>query len=132
MVMTDPISDFFTAIRNANAKLKEKVDVPASKIKIAIARILKDEGYIANYKVIDDFKQGILRVYLKYTPERETILKEIRRISKPGARIYAGKNELPKIKRGMALVIVSTPKGITTASKAREMGVGGEVIGYVW
>jgi len=130
--MTDPIADFFTSIRNANAKLKEKVDVPASKIKMAIAKILKEEGYISNYKVIDDFKQGILRVYLKYTPEKDTIIKEIKRISRPGARVYASKEDIPRIKRGMALVIVSTPKGIMSADKAREMGLGGEVIGYVW
>ncbi len=132
MPITDSIADFFTAIRNANSKLKEKVDVPASKTKIEISKILKEEGFISNYKVIDDYKQGILRIYLKYTQEKDPVLKEIRRISRPGKRIYRKSAELPKLRRGMAVVLVSTPKGIMTAATARENILGGEVIGYVW
>lgn len=132
MPITDPISDFFTAIRNATVKLKEKVDVPASKMKIAISKILKEEGFITNYKVIDDYKQGILRVYLKYTEDKEPVIKEIHRISKPGRRVYKKCDELPRLKRGEAVIFVSTPKGVMTASSARAQKLGGEVIGYVW
>ncbi len=132
MPITDPIADFFTAIRNANRKLKEKVDVPASKVKIALSKILKEEGFISNYKVIDDYKQGILRVYLKYTQDKEPVLKEIHRISKSGKRVYRRSGELPAIKRGMAVVLISTPQGIMTDANARTNKLGGEVIGYVW
>ncbi|MDI6757043.1 MAG: 30S ribosomal protein S8 [Endomicrobiia bacterium] len=132
MPIIDPVADFFTAIRNANAKLKEKVDVPASKTKIAVSKILKEEGFISNYKVIDDYKQGILRVYLKYTPQKEAVIKEIKRLSTPGRRIYDAASELPRLRRGMSVVIVSTSKGIMTARKAREAGLGGEVMGYIW
>jgi small subunit ribosomal protein S8 len=132
MSIIDPIADFFTAIRNANAKIKEKVDVPASKTKIAVSKILKEEGFISNYKVIDDYKQGILRVYLKYTPQKEAVIKEIKRMSKSGRRVYKSSADLPRLRRGMAVVIVSTSKGIMTAGKAGEAGLGGEVIGYIW
>lgn len=132
MPITDPISDFFSAIRNANAKFKEKVDVPASKMKIALSKILKEEGFISNYKVIDDYKQGILRIYLKYTHDKKPVLKEIHRLSRPGKRMYRKSDEIPRIKRGMAVLFVSTSKGVMTADAARANNLGGEILGYVW
>ncbi len=131
-MITDPIADMLTRIRNANAKLLEKVDIPSSKLKIEIARILKEEGYVANYKNIEDHKQGILRVYLKYTPEGKQVLQGIRRVSRPGLRIYRGYDGLPKIKGGMGSSIVSTPQGMMSGRKARQSKVGGEIIAYMW
>jgi len=131
-MITDPIADMFTRIRNANTKLLEKVDVPSSKLKIEIARVLKEEGYIANYKSIDDYKQGILRVYLRYTPTGEKVLKGLRRVSKPGLRLYQGYKDLPKVAGGLGIAIISTSKGITSDKKARQGKVGGEIIGYAW
>lgn len=131
-MITDPIADMLTRIRNANAKLLEKVDIPSSKLKIEIARILKEEGYVANYKNIEDHKQGLLRVYLKYTPEGKKVLQGIQRVSRPGLRIYRGYSELPKIKGGMGSSIVSTPMGIMSGRKARQSKLGGEIIAYMW
>ncbi|MCL2799723.1 MAG: 30S ribosomal protein S8 [Endomicrobia bacterium] len=131
-MITDPISDMFARIRNANAKLHEKVDVPSAKLKVEIAKILKDEGYIANFKSIEDHKQGVLRVYLKYTAEGKSVLQGIKRVSKSSLRIYKGYEEMPKTVGGLGVTIVSTSKGLMTDRQARKDKIGGEVIGYVW
>ena len=131
-MITDPISDMFARIRNANAKLHEKVDVPSSKLKVEIAKILKDEGYISNFKSIEDHKQGVLRVYLKYTPEGKAVLQGIKRVSKSSLRIYKGYEEMPKTVGGLGVTIVSTSKGLMSDRQARKDKIGGEVIGYVW
>ncbi len=131
-MVTDPIADMFTRIRNANAKLIEKVDVPSSKLQVEIAKILKDEGYIANYKNIEDHKQGILRVYLKYTQEGKKTLLGIKRVSRPGLKIYRKNTELPRVIGGMGIAIISTSNGLMTDKKARVSKLGGEVIAYVW
>ncbi|WP_406678760.1 30S ribosomal protein S8 [Moorella sp. ACPs] len=130
--MTDPIADFLTRIRNANMVYQEKVEVPASKMKRAIAEIMKNEGYIKNYEYIEDNKQGILRIYLKYGPNKEKVITGIKRISRPGLRIYARKGEIPKVLGGLGVAIISTSKGILTDKQARREGVGGEVICYIW
>jgi small subunit ribosomal protein S8 len=130
-MITDPIADMFSRIRNANAKLLEKVDIPSSKVKTEIARILKEEGYIANYKTIEDHKQGILRVYLKYTAAGEQVLQGLRRVSRPGLRKYNGYRNLPKVS-GMGISIISTPRGIVSGRKSLQEKMGGEIIGYAW
>lgn len=132
MAMTDPIADMLTRIRNANKEFREKLDVPASKIKKEIARILKEEGYIANYKYISDRKQGVLRIYLRYTSPKERVIKEIRRTSKPGLRIYKRFDQIPKVLGGLGTAIITTSKGLMTDEKARQARVGGEVICYIW
>lgn len=132
MSISDPIADMLTRIRNANQKMKGKVDIPASKLKEKIVKVLKEEGYIANYKFISDRKQGILRVYLKYTPEQERVIKGLRRISRPGRRFYCGADELPRVYRGLGVAIISTSQGVMSAKKCRESNLGGEVICYVW
>ena len=119
-------------INNANERFLEKVDIPASKFKEKIVQLLKEEGYIVSYKKIEDCKQGILRVYLKYTPERERVIKEFKRISKPGLRIYRNWDEIPKVYRGLGTSIISTSKGVITDKFAREQHLGGEVICTVW
>ncbi|HHF08169.1 MAG: 30S ribosomal protein S8 [Thermotogae bacterium] len=132
---SDPIADMLTRIRNANAAMKESVDLPASNMKRAVLDILKKEGYIEDYKYIEDGKQGILKVFLKYKGDRRSkqrVISGIVRVSKPGRRIYVGKDELPKVKSGMGIAIVSTSHGIITDKDARKVGVGGEVICYVW
>ena len=131
-MITDPISDMFVRIRNANAKLHEKVDIPSSKVKMELARVLKDEGYIANYKNIEDQKQGVLRVYLKYDAQGKAVLQGIKRVSKPSLRIFKGHEELPKVIGSFGIAIVSTSKGMMASKKAKEAKLGGEVIGYVW
>ncbi|MDR3256480.1 MAG: 30S ribosomal protein S8 [Endomicrobium sp.] len=131
-MITDPISDMFTRIRNANAKLYEKVDVPSSKLKIEIAKILKEEGYIANYKNIEDHKQGVLKIYLKYTAAGKAVIQGIRRVSKSSLRIYKGFKDMPKTVGGLGVTVVSTSKGLMTDRQARKEKIGGEVIGYVW
>lgn len=131
-MITDPISDMFVRIRNANAKLHEKVDIPSSKVKTEIARVLKEEGYIANYKHIEDQKQGVLRVYLKYDVNGKAALQGIRRVSKPSLRIFKGYEELPKVLGSFGIAVISTSKGMMSSKKAKEAKVGGEVIGYVW
>ncbi len=130
-MITDPISDMFVRIRNANAKLHEKVDIPSSKVKTEIARVLKEEGYIANYKHIEDQKQGVLRVYLKYD-NGKAVLQGIKRVSKPSLRIFKGHEELPKVLGSFGVAIISTSKGMMSSKKAKEAKVGGEVIGYIW
>jgi small subunit ribosomal protein S8 len=132
MTMTDPIADMLTRIRNANAAMHPCLDVPASKLKREILRVLKEEKYIENYTYIEDKKQGMLRVYLRYTPERERIITGIRRISSPGLRKYVRADEIPEVVGGLGETILSTPKGILSGRKAREQGVGGELLCTVW
>jgi small subunit ribosomal protein S8 len=132
MVMTDPIADFLTRIRNANTVYHDKVEVPASKVKKAMAEILKEEGFIRDVEYIDDGKQGIIRMYLKYGPNREKVITGLKRISKPGLRVYVKKDEIPRILGGLGIAVVSTSKGIMTDKQARKEGLGGEVLCYVW
>ena len=132
MAMTDPIADMLTRIRNANVVYHEKVDIPASKMKRALAEIMKHEGFIRDYQFISDDKQGVLRVYLKYGAERERVITGLRRISKPGLRIYAKKDELPRVLGGLGVAVVSTTSGLMSDRQARAAGLGGEVICYIW
>jgi small subunit ribosomal protein S8 len=132
MVMTDPVADFLTRIRNANTVNHEKVEIPASNVKQSLATSLKEEGFIKDYEVIDDGKQGIIRLYLKYGPNREKVITGLKRISKPGLRVYAKKDEIPKVLGGLGIALISTSKGIMTDKQARKSGLGGEVICYVW
>jgi small subunit ribosomal protein S8 len=132
---SDPIADMLTRIRNANAAFKETVDIPASNLKRAVVDMLKKEGYIEDYKYIEDGKQGILKVFLKYSGDRrhrERVINGIVRVSKPGRRIYVKKDKLPKVKSGMGIAVISTSNGLITDKEARNLGVGGEVICYVW
>ena len=129
----DPIADLLTRVRNANAKLKEKVDIPTSKMKENIARLLKDEGFISNYKVLyNEGRQGTLRVTLKYSPTKEPVIKGLKRVSKPGLRVYAKKDNLPRVLGGLGVAIISTSSGLMTDRQAKKNGVGGEVLAYVW
>ena len=132
MQITDPIADMLTRIRNANSAKHDTVDVPASNMKKAIAEILLAEGYIKNYQIIDDGTQGIIRIALKYNAGKEKVIQGLRRVSKPGLRVYAGADELPKVLKGLGIAIISTSKGIMTDKKAREAHVGGEVLAFVW
>ncbi|NLY51045.1 MAG: 30S ribosomal protein S8 [Firmicutes bacterium] len=132
MSMTDPIADMLTRIRNANVARHEVVEIPASRVKRAIAEILKAEGFVRDYEYVEDNKQGMLRVYLKYGPNKERVLTDLKRISKPGLRVYVGRHEVPKVLRGLGIAIMSTPKGIMSDKQARQEGVGGEVLCYVW
>ena len=132
MHITDPIADMLTRIRNANSAKHATVDIPASNMKKAIAQILLDEGYIASYKVIDDEKQGVIRVTLKYGEDRSQVITGLRRVSKPGLRIYSSVEDMPKVMKGLGIAIVSTSKGIMTDREARKQNVGGEVLAFVW
>ena len=132
MQITDPIADMLTRIRNANTAKHETVDVPASNMKKAIAEILNEEGYIAGYQVIDDGKQGVIRIALKYGPNKEKVISGLKRVSMPGLRIYAGAEELPRVLKGLGIAIVSTSKGIMTDKAARKQNIGGEVLAFVW
>ncbi|MBE6700696.1 MAG: 30S ribosomal protein S8 [Ruminococcaceae bacterium] len=132
MQITDAIADMLTRIRNANSAKHETVDIPCSNVKKAIAEILLEEGYIKSYTVIDDTKQGVIKVTLKYGPGKTRIISGLRRVSKPGLRIYASCEDLPSVMRGLGVAIISTPKGIMTDKKARKENVGGEVLAYVW
>ena len=132
MQITDPIADMLTRIRNAGSAKHETVDVPASKMKKAIAQILLDEGYIRSFQLIDDGTQGIIRIQLKYLAGKEKVISGLRRVSKPGLRVYAGADELPQVLRGLGIAIISTSKGIMTDKKARAQHVGGEVLAFVW
>jgi small subunit ribosomal protein S8 len=132
MVMTDPIADMLTRIRNANNAGHKTVEIPSSNIKKAIAGILVEEGYVKSFEVIDDDKQGIMKITLKYLDNKQKVISGIKRISKPGLRIYAGKDELPRVLNGLGIAIISTSNGILTDKAARRNGVGGEVICYVW
>ena len=132
MHITDPIADMLTRIRNANSAKHETVDIPASNMKKAIAQILLDEGYIASYKVIEDDKQGVIRVTLKYGENKSQVITGLRRVSKPGLRIYSNVEDMPKVMKGLGIAIVSTSKGIMTDREARKQNVGGEVLASVW
>lgn len=132
MQITDPVADMLTRIRNANTAKHESVDVPASNLKKAIAKILLDEGYIKSYEVVEDGTQGVIRIQLKYLAGKEKVISGLRRVSKPGLRVYAGAEELPKVLKGLGIAIVSTSKGVMTDKKARENHIGGEVLAFVW
>ena len=132
MTMTDPIADMLTRIRNANSVGHESVEIPASKMKKAIAQILLDEGYITNYEVNDDSVQCTIKVTLKYGANNEKVISGIKKISKPGLKVYAKANDVPKVLGGLGIAIISTSKGIVSDKEARRQGVGGEVICYVW
>ena len=131
MNITDPIADMLTRIRNANNQRHETVDVPASKLKKSIAEILLEEGYIKGFEEIEDNSQGILRITLKYV-NKQKVISGLKRISKPGLRVYATKDELPKVLGGLGIALISTSKGIMTDKKARQEGIGGEVLAFVW
>ena len=132
MNITDPIADMLTRIRNANSAKHKTVDVPASKMKTAIAEILFKEGYIKSFEVISNENQGIIRITLKYDEKGTRVIDGIKRISKPGLRVYAGKDELPRVLNGLGIAIISTSKGLKTDKEAREAGMGGEVLAYIW
>ena len=132
MQITDPVADMLTRIRNANTAKHESVDVPASNLKKAIAKILLDEGYIKSYDVVEDGTQGVIRIQLKYLAGKEKVISGLRRVSTPGLRVYAGADELPQVLRGLGIAIISTSKGIMTDKKARAQHVGGEVLAFVW
>ena len=133
MVTTDPIADMLTRIRNANSAKHKTVDVPASSVKLAIANILLNEGYIKSFEEIKEEKnQGIIRITLKYSEKGKRVIDGLKRISKPGLRVYASKDELPKVLNGLGIALISTSKGIKTDKEARELGLGGEVLAYIW
>jgi small subunit ribosomal protein S8 len=132
MSMTDPIADMLTRIRNGKMAKLQKVDVPSSNMKVSLANVLKSEGFIKNYKVIADQKQGILRIYLKYIDEKDSVITEITRMSKPGSRRYVKGDDIPSVKNGMGIAILSTSKGVISDRTAREAGIGGELICTVW
>ena len=133
MMISDPIADMLTRIRNANTAKHDTVDIPSSKMKIAIANILVDEGYIKKYDLVEDGNFTTIRVTLKYGKDKnEKIITRLKRISKPGLRVYAGKEDLPKVLGGLGVAIISTNQGVVTDKKARELGVGGEVLAFVW
>ncbi|MDP4179736.1 MAG: 30S ribosomal protein S8 [Bacillota bacterium] len=132
MQITDAIADMLTRIRNASSARHESVDIPSSNIKKAIAKILLEEGFVRNIEEIEDGKQGIIRLALKYTPSKSNVITGIKRISKPGLRVYAGKDELPKVLGGLGIAVISTSRGIMSDKKARSQGIGGEVLAFVW
>ncbi len=132
MVVTDPIADFAVRIKNALSRKKTHVDIPGSNVKREIARILKEEGYIANYKNIEDNKQGIVRIYLKYTQKGLPVITDIKRISRPGRRFYVGIDEIPKVLEGLGRAVISTSRGLLTDKECRENRLGGEVLIYIW
>ena len=132
MQITDTIADMLTRIRNANSAKHESVDIPASNMKKAIAQILLDEGYVKSFQVIDDDKQGVIRVTLKYGDNKTPVITGLRRVSKPGLRIYTNCEDMPKVMNGLGIAILSTSKGVMTDKKARKENVGGEVLAFVW
>ena len=132
MSMTDPVADMLTRVRNANIVGHERVEIPASKLKMEITRTLHEEGYIRNYRWIDDSKQGVLRIYLKYGEGKERVITGLKRISKPGRRVYAKAGQLPNVYGNLGVAILSTSQGIKTASECRKSGIGGEVLCYIW
>ena len=132
MHITDPVADMLTRIRNANTAKHDTVDIPNSKMKKSIAEILLEEGFIKNFQIIDDGTQGIIRVTLKYNAGKEKVITGLRRVSKPGLRVYAGADELPKVLRGLGIAIISTSKGVMTDKKARAAHIGGEVLAFIW
>jgi small subunit ribosomal protein S8 len=130
MTMTDPVSDLLTRIRNASDAKHETVDIPSSQLKLEIARILKEEGYISNYSLIQDSKQGVIRVQLRYAG-KDSVISSLERISRPGCRVYTGKSEIPSVLGGLGICILSTSRGVLTGKQAQEKGVGGEVLCYI-
>jgi small subunit ribosomal protein S8 len=132
MVMTDPIADMLTRIRNANIVRHEKLEVPASKIKREVAEILKREGFVRDVEFVEDSKQGIIRIFLKYGSNNERVITGLKRISKPGLRVYAKANEVPRVLGGLGIAVVSTSNGVMTDKEARQQQVGGEVLAYIW
>lgn len=132
MTMTDPIADLLTRIRNANQRGQTKVDIPSSGLKQEIARVLLEGNYIDNFTLIKDDRQGILRIYLRYGPEKKRVIRGLKKISTPGRRVYVGKDEIPYVKGGMGLALISTSQGLLTDAEARKAGVGGEVICHAW
>jgi small subunit ribosomal protein S8 len=132
MRLTDPVADFLARIRNAIRARHQKVDMPASKLKLEIARILKEEGYIANYKAVEEEGHKVLRVYLKYSNSEEAAISNLERVSKPGCRVYVRRDEIPRVLGGMGINILTTPRGVMTGRQARREGVGGEVLCQVW
>jgi small subunit ribosomal protein S8 len=132
MSLTDPVADFLTRIRNALRAKHQKVDVPASKLKLELARILKEEGYIANYKATEEQGHKLVRVYLKYGPDEAATISNVTRVSRPGCRVYVGRNEIPRVLGGMGINILTTPKGVMTGRQARKEGVGGELLCEIW
>lgn len=131
-MMSDPIADLLTRIRNASRAEHEKCDIPASKLKVRVTELLKDEGFIKNYRLIEDDKQGVLRVYLKYGTGNEKMISGLVRVSRPGRRVYVGKDKIPSILGGMGVAILSTSRGVMTDRESRRQQVGGEVLAYVW
>ena len=132
MQITDPVADMLTRIRNANSAKHDTVDVPASNLKKAIAQILLDEGYIKSFNIVDNGNQGIIHITLKYQAKKQQVISGLRRVSKPGLRVYAGADELPRVLKGLGIAIISTSKGIMTDKQARAAHVGGEVLAFVW
>jgi len=132
MSQTDPIADLLTRIRNATRVRKREVTVPSSKLKVELVKILKEEGYIRNFKVVDDNKQGILSIVLKYTDDNESVISGLRRISRPGCRLFCTRDSIPKVLDGLGIAIISTSRGVLTGKKCEEFGVGGEILCYVW
>jgi small subunit ribosomal protein S8 len=132
MNLTDPVADFLTRIRNAHRARHQKLDVPASRLKAEIARILKEEGYIANYKPVEEGGLKLIRVYLKYGANNEAVIRDLQRVSRPGCRVYIGKDEIRRVQGGLGISIMTTPKGVMTGRQARREGVGGEILCEVW
>ena len=132
MNLTDPVADFLTRIRNSIRARHQKLDVPASKLKAEIARILKEEGYIANFKPTEENGQKVIRVYLKYGPNNEAVIRDLKRVSRPGCRVYLGRDEIRRVQGGLGISIMTTPKGVMTGRQARREGVGGEILCEVW
>jgi small subunit ribosomal protein S8 len=131
-MVTDPVADMLTRIRNGSLAEHEKVDIPSSKLRVRLAEILKEEGFIKNFRLIEDKRQGVLRVYLKYGPGQERVISGLRRVSKPGKRMYVGADRIPSVLGGMGVAILSTPHGVLTDRESRKAKVGGEVLCYVW
>jgi len=132
MSMTDPVSDLLTRIRNATSVRHDRMDIPASKMKLEIAKILKQEGYIRTFKMIEEGPQGIIRIYLKYADDGEPVIHGLRRVSRPGLRIYRGAGDLPKVRNGLGVAVISTNRGVVTDEQARSLQVGGEVLCEIW
>ena len=132
MSMTDPIADMLTRIRNASMAKHEEVDIPASKLKLAIAKILKEEGYVKGYRTLREPYPGVIRIALKYTPDERPVITGLKRVSKPGCRVYVKRDEIPRVQGGLGIAILSTPRGVHTDRRCRELGVGGELLCYIW
>ncbi len=131
-MVTDPVADMLTRVRNGSLAEHEKVDIPSSRLKVRLAEILKEEGFIKNFRLIEDKRQGVLRIYLKYGPGQERVISGLRRVSKPGRRRYVGADRIPSVLGGMGVAILSTPQGVLTDRESRKAKVGGEVLCYVW